>query len=121
MLTSTIYRHIRKLFSSFITVEPRHQRKDSQKSFVITVVEISRNKSEWCNTRTSKKALSVLMEWIELNGKPTRVIHDSGREFTSNIFKKFLNTNRIKDKLIPRGYPLEQGKVEAYIQQDSHR
>ena len=35
-------------------------------------------------------------------------------EFTSNEFKKFLNTNVIKDKQILKGYPQEQGKVEAY-------
>ena len=43
--------------------------------------------SKWCNRRTSKESLSVLMQWMELNGMPTRVMHDGGREFTSNIFK----------------------------------
>jgi hypothetical protein len=43
-----------------------------------------------------------------------RVMHDGGKGFTSNKFKKFLNTNKIKDKQIPRGYPREQCKVKAY-------
>ncbi|CAN5784286.1 hypothetical protein BH23THE1_BH23THE1_24320 [soil metagenome] len=34
-----------------------------------------------------------------------RVMHDGAKEFTSNKFKKFLNTNKIKDKQIPKGYP----------------
>jgi transposase InsO family protein len=44
-----------------------------------------------------------------------KVMHDGGREFTSNKFKNFLFLNGIKDKQIPKGYPQEQGgKVEAY-------
>ena len=70
--------------------------------------------SKWCNRRTSEEALSVLQEWIGLHGKPMKVMHDGGREFTSNDFKNFLIINRIKDKQIPKGYPQEQGKVEAY-------
>ena len=41
-------------------------------------------------------------------------MHDGGREFTSTDFKNFLILNGIKDKQIPKGYPQEQGKVEAY-------
>ncbi len=71
--------------------------------------------SKWCNRRNSEKALSVLKEWIELYGKPMKVMHDDGgREFTSNKFKNYLVLNGIIDKQIPKGYPQEQGKVEAY-------
>ncbi len=31
--------------------------------------------SKWCSRRTSEKALSVLNEWIELYGKPMKVMH----------------------------------------------
>ncbi len=41
-------------------------------------------------------------------------MHDGGTEFTSTDFKNFLILNGIKDKQIPKGYPQEQGKVEAY-------
>jgi len=41
-------------------------------------------------------------------------MHDGGREFTSNKFKNYLVLNEINDKQIPKGYPQEQGKVEAY-------
>jgi len=43
-----------------------------------------------------------------------KVMHNGGKEYTSNKFKTFLILNGIKDKQIPKGYPQEQGKVEAY-------
>jgi Integrase core domain len=43
-----------------------------------------------------------------------KVMHDGGKEFTSTDFRNFLILNGIKDKQIPKGYPQEQGKVEAY-------
>ena len=36
------------------------------------------------------------------------------QKLTSTDFKNFLILNGIKDKQIPKGYPQEQGKVEAY-------
>ncbi len=41
-------------------------------------------------------------------------MHDSSQEFTSNKSKNYLVLQGIKDKQIPKGYPQEQGKVEAY-------
>ena len=41
-------------------------------------------------------------------------MHDNGKQFTSTIFKRFLDHNNIKDKPIPKSYPQLQGKVEAY-------
>ena len=70
--------------------------------------------SKWCNRRTTEEALSVLKEWVKLHGKPMKVMHDGGKEFTSIEFRNFLILNGIKDKQIPKGYPQEQGKVEAY-------
>ncbi len=65
--------------------------------------------------QSSEESLSVLNKWIELYGKPMKVMHDGcGREFTSNKFKHYLFLNGIKDKQIPKCYPQEQGKVEAY-------
>jgi transposase InsO family protein len=53
--------------------------------------------------------LDVLEEWIMINGKPKRIMHDNGKQFTSNIFKRFLEHNNIKDN------PQLQGKVEACL------
>jgi transposase InsO family protein len=41
-------------------------------------------------------------------------MHDNGKQFTSNIPKRFVIHNRIKDKRIPNCYPQLQGKIEAY-------
>ncbi len=70
--------------------------------------------SKWTSRRNSEKALSVLKEWVKLHDKPNKVMHDGGTEFTSKEFKNYLILNGIKDKQIPKGYPQEQGKVEAY-------
>ncbi len=99
------------------TKGPFYLKGSQNKNYFIHAIDDCSRKvvSKWCTRRTSEEALSVLKEWIETNGKPTRVMHDGGREFTSkNKFKKFLNINVIKDKRIPKGYPQEQGKVEAY-------
>ena len=56
----------------------------------------------------------VLENYIVENGKPLKILHDNGKQFTSKIFRHFLEKNRIKDKPIPKGYPQLQGKVEAY-------
>jgi transposase InsO family protein len=58
--------------------------------------------------------LDVLEEWIVINGKPKKAMHDNGKQFMSKVFKRFLKHNRIKDKPIPKSYPQLQGKVEAY-------
>jgi len=49
-----------------------------------------------------------------INGKPKKIMHDNGKQFTSKIIKRFLEHNNIKDKPIPNSYPQLQGKVEAY-------
>jgi transposase InsO family protein len=49
-----------------------------------------------------------------INGKPDRVMHDNGKQFTSTIFRRFPVHNHIKDKRIPNCYPQLQGKIEAY-------
>ncbi|HSF50219.1 MAG TPA: integrase core domain-containing protein, partial [Nitrososphaeraceae archaeon] len=38
----------------------------------------------------------------------------NGKQFTSKIFRHFLQRNNIKDKPIPARYPQLQGKIEAY-------
>ena len=87
----------------------------SKHYFIHAIDDCSRKVvSKWCERRSSQEAVSVLRKWIGLHGKPMKVMHDGGREFTSNDFKNFLIVNRIKDKQIPKGYPQEQGKVEAY-------
>jgi transposase InsO family protein len=100
------------------TKGPFYLKGSRNKHYFIHVIDDCSKKvvSKWGNRRNSEKALSVLNEWIELYGKPMKVMHDDGgREHTSITFKNFLILNGIKDKQIPKGYPQEQdGKVEAY-------
>jgi transposase InsO family protein len=71
--------------------------------------------SRWSERKRSIDVLNVLEEWIMDNGKPRKVMHDNGKQFTSKLFKHFLYKNNIKDKPIPNSYPQLQGKIEAYI------
>ena len=98
------------------TKGPFYLKASRTKHHLIHVIDDCSRKvvSKWCNRRTSEGALSVLKEWVKLHGKPNKVMHDGGTEFTSTDFKNFLILNGIKDKQIPKGYPQEQGKVEAY-------
>jgi hypothetical protein len=41
-------------------------------------------------------------------------MHEKGKQFTSKIFKHFLEHNDIKDKPIPNFYLQLQGKEETY-------
>jgi transposase InsO family protein len=56
--------------------------------------------------------LDVLEDYIVENGKPEKVMHDNGKQFTSKIFRRFLKKNNIKDKSIPARYPQLQGKLK---------
>ena len=98
------------------TKGPFYLKASRTKHYFIHVIDDCSRKvvSKWYNRRTSEAALSVLKEWVKLHGKPNKVMHDGGTEFTSTDFKNFLILNGIKDKQIPKGYPQEQGKVEAY-------
>lgn len=70
--------------------------------------------SKWSERKRSVDVLEVLEDWIMVNGRPDKVMHDNGKQFTSRIFKHFLVHNHIKDKRIPNSYPQLQGKIEAY-------
>ena len=45
-----------------------------------------------------------------VNGKPKKIMHDNGKQFTSKIFKRFLEHNNMKDKPIPNFYPNSKEK-----------
>ena len=98
------------------TKGPFYLKGSQNKNYFIHVIDDCSRKgvSKWYNRRNSEKALLVLKEWVELHGKPLKVMHDGGKEFTSNKFKNYLRFHGINDKQIPKGYPQEQGKVEAY-------
>ena len=70
--------------------------------------------SDWSERKRSIDVLDVLEDYIVENGKPEKILHDNGKQFTSKIFRHFLQRNNIKDKPIPARYPQLQGKIEAY-------
>ena len=95
---------------------PVYLSNSSQRNYIISCLDDCSRKvaSKWSERKRSVDVLDVLEDWIVINGKPDRVIHDNGKQFTSNIFRHFLVHNQIKDKQIPNSYPQLQGKVEAY-------
>jgi putative transposase len=88
----------------------------SQRNYIISCLDDCSRKvtSKWSERKRSIDVLDVIEDWIMTNGKPKRIMHDNGKQFTSNIFRHFLVHNRIKDKRIPISYPQLQGKIEAY-------
>ena len=88
----------------------------SERNYIISCLDDCSRKvaSKWSERKRSVNVLDVLEDWIMNNGRPKSVMHDNGKQFTSNIFRHFLVHNQIKDKRIPNFYPQLQGKVEAY-------
>lgn len=88
----------------------------AQKNYFISCEDDCSRKvsSEWSERKRSVDVLDVLEDYIVENGKPLNVMHDNGKQFTSKIFRHFLQRNNIKDKPIPARYPQLQGKIEAY-------
>jgi Integrase core domain len=89
----------------------------AQKNYFISCEDYCSRKvsSEWSERKKrSVNVLQVLEGYIVDNGKPLKVMHDNGKQFTSKIFKHFLQRNKIKDKPIPARYPQLKGKIEAY-------
>jgi putative transposase len=95
---------------------PFYLRNSSKRNYFISCLDDCSRKvaSKWCERKRTIDVLDVLEEWIVINGKPKKVMRDNGKQFTSKIFKHFLEHNNIKDKPIPKSYPQLQGKVEAY-------
>jgi transposase InsO family protein len=95
---------------------PFYIRQSSARNYIISCIDdCSRKVASKCSERKrSIDVLDVLEEWIMTNGKPKKIMHDNGKQFTSMMFKRFLEHNNIRDKPIPNSYPQLQGKVEAY-------
>ncbi len=95
---------------------PFYLSNSSERNYIISCLDDCSRKvaSRWSERKRSTDVLNVLEDWIMNNGRPKSVMHDNGKQFTSNIFKRFLVHNHIKDKRIPNSYPQLQGKIEAY-------
>ena len=88
----------------------------AQKNYFISCEDDCSRKTSsiWSERKRSIDVLDVLEDYIVENGKPEKILHDNGKQFTSKIFRRFLQRNNIKDKSIPARYPQLQGKIEAY-------
>ena len=95
---------------------PFYVENSAQKNYFISCEDDCSRKavSEWLDRKRSIDVLQVLEDYIVENGKPEKVMHDNGKQFTSKMFRRFLQRNNIKDKSIPARYPQLQGKIEAY-------
>jgi putative transposase len=95
---------------------PLYLSNSSERNYIISCLDDCSRKvaSRWSERKRSVDVLNVLEDWIMINGKPDKVMHDNGKQFTSRIFRRFLVHNHIKDKRIPNSYPQLQGKIEAY-------
>ncbi len=95
---------------------PLYLSNSSQRNYIISCLDDCSRKvaSRWSERKRSIDVLNVLEDWIMVNGKPKKIMHDNGKQFTSKMFRHFLVYNQIKDKQIPNSYPQLQGKVEAY-------
>ena len=95
---------------------PFYLSNSSERNYIISCLDDCSRKvaSKWSERKRSVDILNVLEDWIMINGKPDKVMHDNGKQFTSNVFRHFLVHNHIKDKRIPNCYPQLQGKIEAY-------
>ena len=95
---------------------PFYLSNSSAKNYFISCLDDCSRKvaSKWTERKRLVDVLDVLEDWIMVNGKPKTVMHDNGKQFTSQAFRHFLEQNNIKDKRIPNFYPQMQGKIEAY-------
>lgn len=71
---------------------PFYLSNSSKRNYVISCLDERSRKvaSKWSERKRSVDVLNVLEDWIMINGKPDRVMHDNGKQFTSNIFRRFL-------------------------------
>ena len=73
---------------------PFYIHQSSARNYINRIDNCSRKvASKWCERKRSMDVLYVLEEWIMSNGKPTKIMHEDGKQFTSKIFKLFLQHN----------------------------
>ena len=68
---------------------PFYLSNSSERNYIISCLDdCSRNvASRWSKRKKSVDILNVLEDWIVINGKPDRVMHDNGKQFTSSKYQ----------------------------------
>ena len=67
-------------------------------------------------TTTSTKTIETMQEIFGRNGLPREVVSDNGPQFTSEEFKKFLQSNGVKQTLTAPYHPASNGLAERAVQ-----
>lgn len=62
----------------------------------------------------SSKVISILDRLVLERGLPERIMVDNGPEYTSKIFKRWSERNRIDLEYITPGRPMENGYIESF-------
>jgi transposase InsO family protein len=79
---------------------PFYLSNSSERNYIISCLDDCSIKvaSRWSERKKSVDVLNVLEDWIMINRKLERVMHDNGKQFTSKMFRRFLVHNQIKDR-----------------------
>lgn len=64
--------------------------------------------------QTAENVVAVFKQAV-VNGKPTAVLSDNGKQFTSNLFEQFCETNGIKHRRTRPYNPKCNGKIERWF------
>ena len=95
-----VMKHPNDMMVQMDILGPFYLSNSSERNYIISCLDDCSRKvdSRWSERKRSVDILNVLEEWVVINGKPDRVMHDNGKQFTSNIFRHFLVHNQIKDR-----------------------
>lgn len=67
------------------------------------------------NRQTAKNAVKTFRQAVQTHGKPDAVLSDNGRQFTSNAFRDFCESNSIKHRRTRPYNPKCNGKIERWF------
>ena len=95
---------------------PFYLENSAQKNYFISCEDDCSRKvtSEWSERKRSIDVLDVLEDYIVENGKPEKVMHDNGKQFTSKIFRRFLQRTILKINPYLPDIHNYRVKIEAY-------
>jgi len=69
-----------------------------------------------CKSTTAEKTVQMCREIFSSHGLPSVLVSDHGRQFTSDVFQRFLKMNGIVHKMGAPYHPATNGQAERYVQ-----
>lgn len=75
-----------------------HKTATKKKFYILTITDRCTRWTELhrLNTISSAQVIKALHKWISTHGKPISILHDQGRQYTSDSFKQFLEREEIR-------------------------